>query len=210
MRKMTVMKTETWIWTAAAATVGSTRTKKSRGVQRKRGQVKNLPVSCLCPVYEMQLLTRTERKRSATTAETFGSTLTALLAEPTKKAKKSAKVDDESAASAPKKSKTKQPTAKEAILSLSQTRLPPSRAEENLERKAKRHIQALKEEKEDRARIRNVLEGWSASSISTPNGEVVVGGQEFEKSLRKTAQRGGTYHVQLVDAQSEMRLTDPQ
>ena len=145
------------------------------------------------------LLLTAERKRAATTAETFGSTLTSLLAESTTKPKKAKKTpaaaeeDDEEELSA---KKAKAPasaaaSATSAILSLSHARPPPSRSAENLERKAKKHLQVLKEEKEDRARVRDVVEGWAAKPIGV-NGEV-VGGQEFEKGLRKTAQRGGEF-----------------
>ncbi len=41
-----------------------------------------------------------------------------------------------------------------------------------------------KEEKLDRARVRDVLEGWNG-----PDGQ---GSQDFERGLRKVAQRGGT------------------
>lgn len=132
--------------------------------------------------------------------------MTALLSESTKKPKKAStaattteSIEPESkGAKAQPAIKTKTPTAKEAILSLSQAKPPPSRNSENLERKAKRHLQALKEEKEDKARIRNVVEGWAATTLETPSGQVVVGGQEFEKSLRKTAQRGGELILKLA------------
>lgn len=140
-----------------------------------------------------------ERKRSATTAETFGSTLTSLLSESSKKPKKSAKgaapvadVEGEDGDVAKNKLAGKaagQP--QNNILSLSHIKAPPSRAAENLERKAKRHIQALKMEKEDKARVRDVVEGWAARHVE--GGPEVLGGQEFEKGLRKTAQRGGEF-----------------
>jgi len=144
-----------------------------------------------------------ERKRTATTAETFGSTLTSLLAEPTtkpKKSKKAAATTDGAEADEPPIRKGKEaaaPSATSAILSLSHSRPPPSRSAEILERKAKRHLQVLKEEKEDRARVRDVVEGWAARPIGV-NGEV-VGGQEFEKGLRKTAQRGGESGAAAAD-----------
>lgn len=71
------------------------------------------------------------------------------------------------------------------ILALSAHKLP-TKASVSLEAKAKRQLRAEKEEKEDRARVENILEGWS--------GDGVVGGQEFEKNLRKTAQKGGKYY----------------
>ncbi|KAK1924487.1 hypothetical protein DB88DRAFT_490583 [Papiliotrema laurentii] len=138
-----------------------------------------------------------KRKRPATTAETFGSTLTALLSEPAKKPKRSdhaaagavdADEADKTTTTEKKSKQAKQPAPSSTILSLSHARAPPSRSAENLERKAKRHLQALKEEKEDKARIRDVVEGWAARSVD--GGATVVGGQEFEKGLRKTAQRG--------------------
>ena len=126
--------------------------------------------------------------------------MTSLLAESTtkpKKAKKTLAAEDEDNGEeeqSAKKAKATAPaaaSATSAILSLSHARPPPSRSAENLERKAKKHLQVLKEEKEDRARVRDVVEGWAAKPIGV-NGEV-VGGQEFEKGLRKTAQRGGEF-----------------
>ncbi|KAL0242185.1 hypothetical protein I308_105814 [Cryptococcus tetragattii IND107] len=112
----------------------------------------------------------TKRKRAPTTAADFGATLTSLLADPLTKSNKKAKSADSNkkAAAAP-------------ILALSAHRLP-TKASVSLEAKAKRQLRAEKEEKEDRARVQNILEGWS--------GDGVVGGQEFERNLRKTAQKG--------------------
>ncbi|ODN87095.1 hypothetical protein L198_07097 [Cryptococcus wingfieldii CBS 7118] len=115
-----------------------------------------------------------KRKRAPTTAADFGATLTSLLADPlthpSKKAKPAKPAVD------PKKKSTTNP-----ILALSAHK-PPTKASVSLEAKAKKQIRVDKEEKEDRARVKNVVEGWS--------GDGVVGGQEFEKNLRKTAQKG--------------------
>lgn len=65
-------------------------------------------------------------------------------------------------------------------------------------------MKRAKEEKEDRARVRDVVEGWSHEGVEGQ----VVGGLEFEKGLRKTAQRGGEcpalntspflFHIRLI------------
>lgn len=159
-----------------------------------------------------------ERKRPPTSAETFGSTLTSLLTEDTASKKKSKKEEtpkEETAETAPVLSSTDKvvieryqpkrpikaslqaPTgAGGAILSLSRTELPPSKAQVSLERKARRQIKVAKEEKEDRARVRNIIEGWAEAPLGLEGTSVdkdgkAVSGQEFEKGLRKTAQRGG-------------------
>ena len=54
----------------------------------------------------------------------------------------------------------------------------------SLENRAARQLKLEKEQKEDRARIRDVVEGWSAPGATG-------GGQEWERGLRKVAQRGG-------------------
>jgi hypothetical protein len=117
-----------------------------------------------------------------TTASVFGATLTSLLTEPAKATKKTKRTganadgDDE----IPLTKLAGQP-----ILSLSAKPLPPSQAAVSLERRAARVLKAQREERLDRARVRNVLEGW------TPAPGAEVGSQEFERALRKTAQRGG-------------------
>lgn len=55
-------------------------------------------------------------------------------------------------------------------------------AARTLESKAKRVLQVARHEKEDRGRIRDVVTGWSR--------EDGIGGQEWERNLRKTAQKG--------------------
>ncbi|OCF57167.1 hypothetical protein L486_04622 [Kwoniella mangroviensis CBS 10435] len=115
----------------------------------------------------------TKRKRSTTTATEFGSTLTTLLADPLTQKSKS------------KKAKTVSDTAvqqQQPILALSAHK-PPAKSSVSLEAKARRQLKAEKEEKQDKARVKDVVEGWST-------GDGVMGGMEFEKSLRKTAQRG--------------------
>lgn len=65
-------------------------------------------------------------------------------------------------------------------------------------------VKKEKEEKRDRARIKDVVEGWGPRTVtlgvssrikSEGGGEVVEvmapGGQEWERGLRKVAQRGG-------------------
>lgn len=152
-----------------------------------------------------------ERKRPPTSAETFGSTLTSLLTEDTASKKKSKK-EETKEETAPVLSSTdkivieryqpKRPIKTSlqapagAILSLSRTELPPSKAQVSLERKARRQIKVAKEEKEDRARVRNIIEGWAEAPLGLEGTSVdkdgkAVSGQEFERGLRKTAQRGG-------------------
>lgn len=117
-----------------------------------------------------------------TTADDFGAALTGLLTEssrPVKKRKGVAVVEEE-------KEERKSKKARAApILALSAKPLPPSMAEEKLERRAARALKAEQAERLDRARVRNVLEGW------TPAEGAGMGSQEFERALRKTAQRGG-------------------
>ncbi len=117
-----------------------------------------------------------------TTASDFGAALTGLLSESArpKKRKSAAAAEDDEEDEKRKKKKTAAP-----ILALSAKPLPPSMAEERLERRAARALKAEREARLDRARIRNVLEGW------VPAEGAGVGSQEFERGLRKTAQRGG-------------------
>ncbi|TXT10764.1 hypothetical protein VHUM_02269 [Vanrija humicola] len=112
------------------------------------------------------------KRKRVTTAADFGSTLTSLLSESAVK---------------PKKAKTAKPSAEAAapILALSAKPLPPSAASDKLERRAARALKMEKQERLDRARIRNVVEGWVPAE-----GAGDVGSQEFERGLRKTAQRG--------------------
>lgn len=46
-------------------------------------------------------------------------------------------------------------------------------------------LKVEKQEREDRARVKDVIEGWASKGDGTP------GGQEWERGLRKVAQRGG-------------------
>lgn len=71
------------------------------------------------------------------------------------------------------------------ILALSSRPLPRSSTAEALERKAKRALKAEEKERQDRARVKNVIEGWGPTADGAP------GGQEWERGLRKVAQRGG-------------------
>ncbi|ORX36949.1 Rrp15p-domain-containing protein [Kockovaella imperatae] len=124
-----------------------------------------------------------KKKKGPTSAETFGSTLTSLLSEPGPSKRSRATIEDS-------KPSTKQPSSisvkstpkANPILSLSHIKLPPSKATLSLERRAARKVKQEKEEKEDRARVRDVVEGWTAADGT--------GGMEFEKGLRKVAQKG--------------------
>lgn len=120
-----------------------------------------------------------------TTAADFGATLSSLLSESARPPKKSKG-----------KAEEKKPSKKAAapILALSAKPLPPTRAAETLERRAARAIKAEKAERLDRARVKDVVEGW------TPAEGAQVGSQEFERGLRKTAQRGGACGVVVLTA----------
>ncbi|KLT38481.1 hypothetical protein CC85DRAFT_331573 [Cutaneotrichosporon oleaginosum] len=115
------------------------------------------------------------KKKRVTTASDFGAALTGLIAESARPKKRKAEAETEHAA------RKKAPAP---ILALSAKPLPPSMAEERLERRAARALKAEREARLDRARVRNVLEGW------VPADGAGVGSQEFERGLRKTAQRG--------------------
>ncbi|WWC61595.1 uncharacterized protein I303_104179 [Kwoniella dejecticola CBS 10117] len=118
----------------------------------------------------------TKRKRAPTTADQFGSTLTSLLADPLIQKTKTKKPNTTSAAAATTTN------AQQPILALSSAK-PPTKSSVSIEAKARRQLKMEKEEKQDKARVKDIVEGWSG-------GDGVVGGQEFEKGLRKTAQRG--------------------
>jgi hypothetical protein len=128
------------------------------------------------------------KRKAPTTEDIFANTLAGLL-------------DDDVTASAPTKgaqAPTDEPAAKKQkpaktlkagenpILALSSRPLPKSSTAEALERKAKRALKAEEKERQDRARVKNVIEGWG------PTAEGAPGGQEWERGLRKVAQRGGT------------------
>ena len=140
----------------------------------------------------------------------FASTLTSLLEEPATKRPKT-----ESADSKPIK------TEVNPILALSAaSALPPSTKQIKIERQAKRQLKQEKVERKDRARVKDVLEGWGPRAIVVVNHDKKVevkdeakknkgkgkgkgslvqegvevmapGGQEWERGLRKVAQRGG-------------------
>jgi hypothetical protein len=57
-----------------------------------------------------------------------------------------------------------------------------------LERKAEEAVKKAKVERVERARVTDVMEGW----------EQPGGSQEFERGLRKVAQRGGTSFLLLL------------
>jgi hypothetical protein len=52
-------------------------------------------------------------------------------------------------------------------------------------------LKVEKQEREDRARVKDVIEGWASNGDGTP------GGQEWERGLRKVAQRGGEWRVDM-------------
>lgn len=163
--------------------------RRFRGRKVKAGKSSLLSVSNLSPC-GLEAYLWTERKRP-TTADEFGSALTSLLSESTKpKDKKAITASTPLSAlpTAPEPKAKKAQTTVQPILSLSRAKLPPTATTEKLERQAARAVKREKEEKEDRARVRDVVEGWSHAG---PGEGEVIGGLEFEKGLRKTAQRGG-------------------
>lgn len=129
-----------------------------------------------------------EKRKEATTEDIFGNTLAGLLdddvtvSQPSKPSNLAA--TEEPSAKRQKPTKTLKPGAN-PILALSSRPLPPSSSAEALERKAKRALKAEEKERQDRARVKNVIEGWG------PTAEGAPGGQEWERGLRKVAQRGG-------------------
>lgn len=56
-------------------------------------------------------------------------------------------------------------------------------------------------ERLDRARVRDVVEGW----VPAPGAE--MGSQEFERALRKTAQRGGEYAADCTEPSGRFTQT---
>lgn len=132
------------------------------------------------------------------------SQLTTTISQPTKKQKPtppttgSTKNPNQKAQNEDKKENQKPKTIRNPILALSTRRLPPSQASISLEAKAARLLKLEKEEKEDRARVRDVLTGWTPAepvpgAVGADGKEIVqVGSQEFERGLKKVAQRGGT------------------
>jgi hypothetical protein len=137
----------------------------------------------------------TERKRRATSPSTFGSLLTNILST-------SATAGPSSSNSTPLPSST---TAANTALNRSQKpskrttsqiqssnilSLAPSIKKtlnaRQLEQKARRVLDVTRKEREDKGRITDVLEGWGGR-------EDGVGGQDWERTLRKVAQKGGEF-----------------
>jgi hypothetical protein len=161
-------------------------------------------------------LSHVERKKTTTTAQEFGTTLTSLLSDtplppstsnpPNKSTTTStlptaptstSNLTQSSTPTSDQKPKSKKPkptpNPSQPILSLSSAKPPPSKSTLSIERRAARLVKVEKAEKEDRARVRDVVEGWA------PPSELGVGGMEFEKGLRKTAQRGGELSLYSPD-----------
>ncbi|KAG7562894.1 hypothetical protein FFLO_01723 [Filobasidium floriforme] len=156
----------------------------------------------------------TKKRKAATTSDVFASTLTSLLEEPATKRPKT----DSSAPPKPVK------TEVNPILALSAaSALPPTTKQIKIERLAKRQLKQEKIERKDRARVKDVLEGWGPRAIVVVNHDkkaevkdegkkagqkgkgkgkgnnslvqegvevMAPGGQEWERGLRKVAQRG--------------------
>jgi hypothetical protein len=161
-----------------------------------------------------------EKRKATTTNDVFAATLTSLLDEPpVKKTKLSTETGDAEPS-------TKKPKSSiNPILSLSAaSALPPSTKQIKLERQAKRQLKQEKMDRKDKARIKDVLEGWAPRPVlvvkPAKEGEerkadkkegkkdafgkvkpvvqegveiLAPGGQEWERGLRKVAQRGGQF-----------------
>lgn len=129
-----------------------------------------------------------EKRKAPTTEDIFGNTLAGLLdddltvSQPSKSVQPSA--PEEPSAKRQKPAKTLK-AGENPILALSSRPQPRSSTAETLERKAKRALKAEERERQDRARVKNVIEGWGPTVDGAP------GGQEWERGLRKVAQRGG-------------------
>lgn len=116
-----------------------------------------------------------ERKRRATSPSTFGSLMTSILhAQPTATTSTTTRTKSSKASTSQVQSSN--------ILSLAPS-VRKTIAARTLEGKAKRVLQATRHEREDNGRIRDVLTGWGGR-------EDGIGGQEWERNLRKTAQKG--------------------
>ncbi|CED84812.1 Protein of unknown function DUF1665 [Phaffia rhodozyma] len=123
-----------------------------------------------------------KRKRRAASPSTFGNLLTTIL-----------DTDPVTSFTQPSSLRPSKPSSTTANVSASAVQsqnilsLAPSvrktLSARKLESRAKRVLQNARVEKEDRGRIRDVLTGWGG----TENG---VGGQDWERSLRKVAQKG--------------------
>jgi hypothetical protein len=87
------------------------------------------------------------------------------------------------------------------ILSLSAAHIP-SASKLALERRAAQQVRRNKEEREDKARVKDVIEGWAPDATLGP-----IGAQEFERSLRKTAQRGGMLCLYKTQTRLPLRRT---
>ncbi|KAI5452245.1 hypothetical protein NCC49_000810 [Naganishia albida] len=128
----------------------------------------------------------TRKRKAPTTEDIFANTLAGLLDDDVTASQPSKGVQpptDEPSAKKQKPAKTLK-AGENPILALSSRPLPRSSTAEALERKAKRALKAEEKERQDRARVKNVIEGWGPTADGAP------GGQEWERGLRKVAQRG--------------------
>ena len=158
---------------------------------KKKSKMNTSECLLLTRLVSMQLNPAPPEKRKAPTNEdTFGNTLAGLLdddvtlSQPSKIAHTSE--PEEPSAKRQKPAKTLK-AGENPILALSSRPQPRSSAAETLERKAKRALKAEEKERQDRARVKNVIEGWGPTADGAP------GGLEWERGLRKVAQRGGQY-----------------
>jgi hypothetical protein len=121
-----------------------------------------------------------ERKRRATSPSTFGSLLTNLLSTDASSSKHAPAPSEKKKS---KKSKTNSELQSSNILSLAPS-IKKTISARQLEARAKKVLAVNRQEKEDKGRVKDVIGGWGGR-------EDGVGGQEWERSLRKVAQKGG-------------------
>ncbi|KAL7415917.1 Rrp15p-domain-containing protein [Mrakia frigida] len=121
-----------------------------------------------------------KRKRRATSPSTFGSLLTNLLSTDASTSKHAPAADASSKKS--KKSKSNSELQSSNILSLAPS-IKKTISARQLETRARKVLLVTRQEKEDKGRVKDVIGGWGGR-------EDGVGGQEWERSLRKVAQKG--------------------
>ena len=130
-----------------------------------------------------------ERQRRATSPSTFGNLLSNLLStDPSTSKQKSTHLNDPSKSK--KDTKRLQSTSETQgnnILSLAPS-IKKTISARQLETRARKVLAVSRLEKEDKGRVKDVIGGWGGR-------EDGVGGQEWERSLRKVAQKGGQYTI---------------
>ena len=156
--------------------------------QKEAGECEKLeltfPPPLLPPSLHLSPSSSLERKRRATSPSTFGSLLTNLLSTDASTSKH-APAPDASSSKKSKKSKSNSELQSSNILSLAPS-IKKTISARQLETRARKVLLVSRQEKEDKGRVKDVIGGWGGR-------EDGVGGQEWERSLRKVAQKGGQY-----------------